>query len=333
MLCPGILVQSPMKTKLILFQVPYQSESLFHSTWFRHIVNQYFDIEHYQSTQNYSDNTVFVMGCNAYLDTERRKLFEHRRVIVDALWESNTGKWAGCFHNSNDNHVIFYGNQKNVENSRLRYVPNWFWYNECLWYIERNYHKFIADKKYTKKFLMPLGKSRGWRTELVQCLGPRLNDALWSYTAEGQLLPGTKTAKKMDHRWLNPEWFDETCFSLVPESFREPASAVVFLTEKTYKAMAGQHPFMIYAASGVLQLLKTQGFETFDNLFDESYDTVDFAGKREIICKNIDNFVTQPYDEITQQKVKHNFERFYNRSIVESGIVKDIIEPMIEWIN
>ena len=322
-----------MKPKLVLFQVPYQSESLFHSRWFSPLVHRYFDLENFQSGQTYQANTIFVMGCNGYLDSERRKFFENRRVIVDALWESNTGKWAGCFHNSTNNHLIFYGNQENHHDSRLRYVPNWFWYNEALWYIERGYHKIMPSRRYQYKFLMPLGKSRGWRTELVECLGNRLDQAIWSYSAEGRLLPGTKTAKKMDHRWLNPEWFNSTGFSLVAESFREPASAVTFLTEKTYKAIAGRHPYMLYAASGALDLLKNQGFETFGNLFDESYDQADWPVKRQIICANIDRYENCPYDNVTLEKVEHNWQRFYNRSTVELGIINDIIHPMLNWIE
>jgi len=322
-----------MKPKLVLVNVPYQSESLFHSTWFTSIIHQYFDIDYYQPDIRYSANTVFVMGCNTYLGTNLRQQFEHRRVIVDALWESNTGKWAGCFHNTYPSHFIMYGNQENVVDPKLHYVPNWFWYNESLWYIERGYHKFFPRRTYNKKFLMPLGKSRGWRTELVQALGTRLDDALWSYPAEGRLLPGTATAKKMDHRWLNPDWFNNTCFSVVAESFREPASAVVFLTEKTYKPIACRHPFMVYAATGVLNLLRTQGFETFNNLFDESYDTVGFDKKLDIIGLNIDRYAKQQYDSITLEKIEHNYQRFFNRGVVETGIVKDIICPIIKWIE
>jgi hypothetical protein len=321
------------KPKLILFQVPYQTESLFHSTWFAPIIDKYFSVEQYQQGQHYPANAVFVMGCNGYLDSERRKHFENRRVIVDSLWESNTGKWAGCFHNSNHNHLIFYGNQKNAQDPRLQFVPNWFWYNESLWYRHRGYHGMTFDRTYNKKFLMPLGKSRGWRTELINAMGSRLDDAFWSYTAEGQLLPGTKTAKKLDHRWINPAWFNQTCFSVAAESFREPASAVTFLTEKTYKVIAGQHPFMIYGASGALELLREQGFETFDNLFDESYDTAaDFETKIKIICSNIDRFEKRPHDTVTLEKISHNFNRFYNRDVVEQGIYRDIIKPIQEWI-
>ena len=171
-----------MKPRLILVQIPYQSESLFHSSWFKNIINDHFQVEHYQYKVKYPSDSVFVIGCNHYLNNDLRPQFEHRRVIVDALWESNTGKWAGCFHNTYPNHLILYGNQENIVDPKLHYVPNWFWYNESLWYLERGYHKFFPKRSYIKKFLMPLGKSRGWRTELVDSLGARLDDALWSYT-------------------------------------------------------------------------------------------------------------------------------------------------------
>lgn len=323
-----------MKHKLILFQAPYQTESFFHSSWFANIVSKYFEIEHYDDSKKYLSQDVFVMGCNAYLDADRRKLFWNQRVIVDALWESNTGKWAGCFDNSNSCHVIFYGNKINHNDARLKFVPNWFWYNEALWYLCRNYNTYVPNKTYLKKFLMPMGTDRGWRTDLMQSLGSRLDDAYWSYLSHGHLLPGTKTAKRVDHRWLNPVWFDDTYFSLIVESFREPGVAVQFLTEKTYKTICGQHPFMLYGGNGLLSLLKEQGFETFENLFDEAYDDCqNFEIKREIIFKNIDQFEKRPYDKITLEKIQHNYQRFFATDIIEQGIIKDIVQPMVEWIT
>lgn len=46
-----------------------------------------------------------------------------------------------------------------------------------------------------------------------------------------------------------------------------------FQTEKSFKPIANMHPFILIAAPGSLALLKEKGFETFSELFDESYDT------------------------------------------------------------
>lgn len=322
-----------LRPRLVLVGVPYQSHSLFHSAWFADLIQDHFDIEHYAAHQTYPASTVFVMGCNHYQDPVRRAEFQDRRVIVDALWESNTAKWAGCGQVAPDHHMVFYGNQANAQDARLRFVPAWFWYNESLWYQHRGYAAHVPERNIHWDFLMPLGKARGWRDHLVQRLGPRLNSAMWSYVAQNRLLPGTLTSKRMDSRWFNADWYNATGLSLVAESFRSPESAVVFLTEKTYKTLAAQHVFMIYAASGVLDLLRSQGFVTHDHLLDESYDCVDdFDRKLDIILDNLDRVKIRAYDAETQHRVQHNVRRFYDRRTVTEGIITDILEPMQAWI-
>lgn len=59
-------------------------------------------------------------------------------------------------------------------------------------------------------------------------------------------------------------------FSLVSESFY--GSTVCLISEKTYKPVMLGHPFIIYGTIGTLQHLKKKGYETFPELFDETYD-------------------------------------------------------------
>lgn len=63
------------------------------------------------------------------------------------------------------------------------------------------------------------------------------------------------------------------------------------ITEKTYKPIIMCKPFVIYGASGNLDILRKEGFKTFDPLIDESYDRVeDHADiKREAIVKLLEN--------------------------------------------
>jgi hypothetical protein len=86
---------------------------------------------------------------------------------------------------------------------------------------------------------------------------------------------------------------------------------------------------------GTLSFLKKNDFETFDHIFDESYDTLDFFDARlDIIYRNIKNFSKEKYiDPLTEQKIKHNYNRFYDRSAVLAGINLELLEPLMEWIH
>jgi hypothetical protein len=55
------------------------------------------------------------------------------------------------------------------------------------------------------------------------------------------------------------------------------------LTEKTLRPIACGRPFILVATPGSLQYLKQYGFETFDGLIDETYDTVLDPQKRLMI--------------------------------------------------
>lgn len=77
---------------------------------------------------------------------------------------------------------------------------------------------------------------------------------------------------------VNPRAYIDSCFSLVAETiFDYPYS---FRTEKIWKPMIMQHPFVVAANRGYYRDLQQAGFQTFHNLIDESFDLVDNAQDR-----------------------------------------------------
>lgn len=53
-----------------------------------------------------------------------------------------------------------------------------------------------------------------------------------------------------------------------------------FFTEKIFKPFAYGHPFMVHSSAGALRLLRQLGFETFPEIFDESYDGIESPQQR-----------------------------------------------------
>jgi hypothetical protein len=81
-----------------------------------------------------------------------------------------------------------------------------------------------------------------------------------------------ETTQNMTSCWLTN--FDEARDSLV----YVPTETVYFgrrthMTEKTFKAIALEMPFVLVASAGSLAYLREYGFRTFAGIFDESYDT------------------------------------------------------------
>jgi len=91
------------------------------------------------------------------------------------------------------------------------------------------------------------------------------------------------------------------------------------ITEKTFKAIALEMPFVLVAPAGSLAYMREYGFQTFGDIFDESYDEeIDDRLRMEKIVKllkDLDNLSQQERQEIHRRclpVVEHNFDHFYN---------------------
>ena len=122
------------RERLVVYAVPYQENSFFHSPWFQKIVNDNFIVENYIEGKSYSNDTVFVVGARQYLAQDHREKFTDRRVIVDATWESYTGKYKKLysqFRNPNQPDTGD-GNSVDVQVERNLYVQNSIEYQASL---------------------------------------------------------------------------------------------------------------------------------------------------------------------------------------------------------
>jgi hypothetical protein len=131
-----------------------------------------------------------------------------------------------------------------------------------------------------------------------------------------KLFPGEET-QQMTSCWLSN--FDEASDSLI----YVPTETVYFgrrthITEKTFKAIALEMPFVLVAPAGSLEYMRSYGFKTFNNVFDESYDNeVDDIVRIEkvtALLKDLDNLSLKERQQIHQAclpAVEHNYNHFY----------------------
>jgi hypothetical protein len=135
----------------------------------------------------------------------------------------------------------------------------------------------------------------------------------------------------MSSCWLTN--FDEAADSLV----YVPTETVYFgrrlhITEKTFKAIALEMPFVLIAPTGSLEYMRRYGFRTFSSVFDESYDqeTDDVARIERVVklLKELDDLSVKERQQIHRAClpiVEHNYNHFYR------GGLTDILWP--ELIN
>jgi len=91
----------------------------------------------------------------------------------------------------------------------------------------------------------------------------------------------------------------------------------VYVTEKSFKPIIYKRPFVLVGSPGCLNNLKSFGFKTFNQYWDESYDLIEDPEKRmlaileiiEFVCaKSIDELQKLCYD--MKNILEHNFNLY-----------------------
>lgn len=296
-----------MKPKLILQPNQYSS---FTSSYLESIWSEYFNIEIYDVNKTYSKKDLFVCVWSDITDTVQKLKDSGHKIVVDHLWECRA-----FIRRPN----LFYLTNK-----------NWFWYNEAIWWHSLNYHNYVPNKQIKKLAFMPIRNVRPDRDKIVQGLSPWLDNFLYSY--KSITLPNDISATDdLYQRYFNPEWYDQTFMSLVVETDTSNVF-LEFITEKTYKPIAFRHPFMIIGIPDHLKHLRSRGFVTFDNLFDESYDQIrTFEQRLAAIIDNLKQIDIGNYDAETLRRLEHNHHHFFDVELCRRSIVREIIEPLLHY--
>ena len=148
-----------------------------------------------------------------------------------------------------------------------------------------------------------------------------------------KLFPGEDT-QIMSSCWLTN--FDESADSLV----YVPTETVYFgrrthITEKTFRAIALEMPFVLVAPAGSLAYMREYGFQTFGDVIDESYDleTDDVRRIEKVVqlLKELDNLSVTERQRLHRAMlpaVEHNYNHFFD------GGLTDVLWPeLINMLN
>jgi len=242
------------------------------------------------------------------------------------------------------------------------------------WY--RGYHRsfLISHAKYrtpTKTFISPnriIGGKRDHRVLfLYHIFKNNLND---NYITSPKICPEenvhiTEIAKKYIN--VYPDIIDTFNNAQLPQLFKNektqlmtscwitnhnesadslfyvPTETVYFgkrwhLTEKTFKPIVLEMPFILVAPAGSLEYLRSYGFKTFSHIIDESYDKeTDDILRLEKIAKlltDIDKLSTKEKQQIHNHClpiVEHNYNHFYFGNF-EGILWKELTGMMQEWL-
>lgn len=313
-----------MKIKLVHFNNDF---GRFIYPAFSNCFEQYFELEYYSAENNYDPvSTVFVL--NTHQDMFLKGLVDAGyRVIVENLQENS----VPTVIDSDRVKYMICVNDRRLPESYIT-VPWFFWYRESRFF---NYQNIVRESKFDRKFLLMMNYQRPFRDHIHDVFQPIVDQGLYSYVDRGIRLDGDRerTEQHWD-RYINPDWYNRTQFSVVVETSVSRGMFEVFLTEKTMKPLALRHPFITIACPTTLHTIREAGFETFGNLFNEHYDLVSDDERRiEMVYKQVLDYSRQDHDRLTEEKVEYNHQRFYNRELVDKRFTQDIVYPILEFAN
>lgn len=110
------------------------------------------------------------------------------------------------------------------------------------------------------------------------------------------------------------------------------------LTEKTFKAIALEMPFVLVAPAGSLAYLRNYGFRTFDSVWDESYDAeTDDVRRVELVADLLASLEDMGPEERVRlhhqclEIVEHNYKHFYGEAFAQ--ILWSEFESMLEELR
>jgi hypothetical protein len=317
----------------------------------RMILPENYEIKLWDPQCSYGSDTVFYYDMyGGFHDHIPEQLSRGHRIVFDAKNEHyvhNHFFWVlykflqhpgqGCF--------VISGDQPDpLPGVEIIATPYWYWIMDQANFRETRLDQQHRNFNITHKFFMSMSLQRPERDYLYDNLGELLSNSVHSYRARGVVLPDDRQDLPLWQRYVNPAWIDTTAFTLAVETYVEPTIHTgysltqnnhLFLCEKSYRPCAAQHPFLMVATQGNLAYLRSQGFETFPELFDESYDNIqDWQHRVDRIIDIVRDFdiksVEQPQ---VREKTRHNHARFFDQSITRQLAEQTIQQPLWNFVN
>jgi hypothetical protein len=117
-------------------------------------------------------------------------------------------------------------------------------------------------------------------------------------------------------------YYDDSLINIISET--EFYTDILQLTEKTFKPIMYQQPFIMIGPPFSLKLLHSYGFKTFNELWDESYDEItDHEMRMKFIFNLVKNISDMSPDEKIElshkakEIVEYNYQHFIDRKPIE----------------
>lgn len=134
-----------------------------------------------------------------------------------------------------------------------------------------------------------------------------------------------------DHRIVNESLYSQSYFHLILEThFDADGSGGSFITEKTYKCFKFGQPFIMIGPPGTLSVLKSHGYKVFDDIIDNTYDSITNNTERWHAVRNvIKSLKSQDLHRVYKScipDITHNQQHFISGN-------KSLLEALVDYLT
>lgn len=137
-------------------------------------------------------------------------------------------------------------------------------------------------------------------------------------------LPRPALDDSIEYGLMPQEFLRNSYVNIITDTFFETVQGSTFISEKVFNAIAHQQLFIMMSPPGTLEYLRGQGYQTFGDVIDESYDSVENNYQRLVaVTKSALSLLNKSPGEIWsiyQQcwpKLQHNYRNFMNNRVSE----------------
>ena len=113
---------------------------------------------------------------------------------------------------------------------------------------------------------------------------------------------------------INGDIYQRSWISVITETHAFDEDHNLFISEKLWKPIWALQPFMVWGHRGTLAQLRSWGFETYQCLWDESYDSADDLDRMELVLQNLQDLCMIKdrlgLVEQARERCEHNQQHF-----------------------
>jgi hypothetical protein len=134
----------------------------------------------------------------------------------------------------------------------------------------RHYQPIVGDRKRFGTYIRDTSGTRRYRSDLLEFV--KEQQSIYCPILNNQTVSSNESARI---NWNDTSQFE---IQIVAETLFQTKKT--YLTEKVFKPIVMEQPFILFAGPHSLKYMQEYGFQTFSSCWDESYDTIENSSER-----------------------------------------------------